>query len=200
MAYERFTFMGSWRDTVEALPTELGNKVLRAIVNYGTAYEAPVINPNDPDSAIVYAIMQSIIPIFEKAKTNYENASHGGRPMTATQEDFDKCFDKRMSNKEIAEYFNCSTKTVERRKKIWKEKQSDKATEKDTAAPNEKDTDIEMEKDTDMDRVGFVGFVGFNDLSEEDKKALKHEKTCWMKEGKTEEEAERLAYSALFGR
>lgn len=161
MAYERFNFMGSWRDTIDALPTELGNKVLRAIMNYGTAYEAPTINPNDQDSVIVYAIMQSIIPILEKAKTNYENASQGGRPMTATQEDFNRLFDERKSNKEIAEFLSCSTKTVERRKKIWKENQT-KKTEKTT----EREMDMEKEKDMDKDTVGFVGFVGCQDKGE----------------------------------
>lgn len=196
MSYERFNFMGSWRDTIDALPMELGNKVLRAIMNYGTAYEAPVINPNDQDSVIVYAIMQSIIPILEKAKTNYENASHGGRPMTATQEDFDKLFDERKSNKEIATILDCSTKTVERRKKIWKEKQTKKTTDMTT----EMEKEMEKEKDMDKDRVGFVGFVCSSDidnLSSEERDIFDYEKKCYINNGYSEEEAARLAFEVV---
>lgn len=43
---------------IEALPQEQGNKLARAIIDYGCYYKVPSVE----DDAVVYAIMQTIIP------------------------------------------------------------------------------------------------------------------------------------------
>ena len=158
MDYERFIFYGSFRKTIEVLEEELGNKVLRAIMNYGTTYELPKINPDDADSTIVFAIMQSIIPVIEKQKTNYESFSKGGRPVSYTQADFDVLFDEGLTNKEVEEQIGCSASTVERRKKIWKDK------EIDTDNDMEKNKDKDMDMDIDSD--GYDGYDGSHNTTQ----------------------------------
>jgi len=121
--YEKFIFYGNFRKTIDVLPEAVGNKILRAIMNYGTAYETPQIKSDDPDSTIVYAIMQTIIPTLEAQKARYESKSNGGRPVNYAQEDFDILFDTEFTNTQIVEQLKCSLSTVERRKKIWNNNQ-----------------------------------------------------------------------------
>jgi hypothetical protein len=172
MEYEKFVFYGSFRKTIEVLSEQVGNKILRAIMNYGTSYELPEIKSDDPDSTVIYAIMQQIIPNIEAQKTKYENASNGGRPVNHPQEDFDILFNSGFTNVEIVKQIGCSEKTVERRKKIWNNNSKETETE-------EEEPDIKETKQSDisnknpetsnqtldtrhkiLDTVGYDGFVG----------------------------------------
>jgi hypothetical protein len=156
MELENFVFYGSFKKTIDVLPEQLGNKVLRAIINYGTAYELPKIKQDDADSAIVYAIMQTIIPNIEAQKQKYENGSNGGRPIRYPQEDFDILFNSGFTNSQIIERLGCSEKTVERRRKIWTTSNgiNDKP---DTQQEDTQQPDIRHEKE---ESVGFDGFDG----------------------------------------
>lgn len=113
--YDNFVFYGVIRDAVDSLPEDVGNRLLRAVMNYGTTGELP-----DPKDAIVYAVMSGYMPNIKNAKTRYSNSKTnggtGGRPNEYSEEDIIKYLRKGMGIKEIAEKFGCSTKTIQRAK------------------------------------------------------------------------------------
>lgn len=108
--YQNFVFYGSMRESVDALPEELGNKLLRAIMNYGTDGEI------DRSDVIIYAILCSIIPNINKAKERYSasvmNGDKGGRPTLVSREQVKQLLDAGNSVAEVAQQLNCSTSTV----------------------------------------------------------------------------------------
>lgn len=111
--YDNFVFYGAIREAVDSLPEDVGNRLLRAVMNYGTAGEMP-----DPRDAVVYAVMSGYMPNIQNAKNRYSaskaNGSTGGRPKTYSDADIAECLSRGISIKEIAERFGCSTKTVQR--------------------------------------------------------------------------------------
>jgi len=88
---------------------------------------------------MVYAFLQMAIPNIEKSKDNYANGSKGGRPVTHTQEEYNKLFEQGVTNKQVEEILKVSHSTVERKKKIWKE-------------IKEREMDLEMERDKEREK------------------------------------------------
>ena len=139
--YENFIFYGSFLKTIEAIPDkELQNKVLMAIIRYGCAWE---VNDEEP---MVNAFLQLVIPTIEKQKDNYAKGSKGGRPVSHTQEEYNKLFDEGKKNKEVEEILGVSSSTVERKKKIWRE-----------IREIEKEKEKEREKEKESGDMGVLG-------------------------------------------
>ena len=127
MEYENFIFYGSFLKTVEAIPDDyLKLRVLEAIVRYGCAWELP----DKEKEPMVYAFLQMAIPNIDKQKDNYAKGAKGGRPVTHTQEEYNKLFEEGKKNREVEEILGVSSSTVERKKAIWKKaKEIDKEKE-----------------------------------------------------------------------
>ncbi len=66
--YKNFLFFGSIRESVETLSEEEGNKLLRAVMIYGTE---GILEAEDP---LIKAILMSIKPNIDKAHANYQEA------------------------------------------------------------------------------------------------------------------------------
>ena len=66
--YDSFMFFGSMRESVEALSEEDGNKLLRAIMIYGTEGE---VKTDDP---MIKAILFSIIPNIDNAHVRHQQS------------------------------------------------------------------------------------------------------------------------------
>ncbi len=64
--YKNFMFFGSMRESVEVLPEEQGNKLLRAIMIYGTE---GIIVEEDP---AILAILYSMIPNIDRTHKRYK--------------------------------------------------------------------------------------------------------------------------------
>ena len=64
--YDSFMFFGSMRESVEALSEEDGNRLLRAIMIYGTEGE---VKTDDP---MIKAILFSIIPNIDNAHVRHQ--------------------------------------------------------------------------------------------------------------------------------
>lgn len=127
MEYENFIFYGSFLKTIEAIPDEsLRLRVLEAIVRYGCTWEIP----DKEEEPMVYAFLQMAIPTINKQKENYAKGTKGGRPVTHTQEEYNKLFDEGKKNKEVEKLLGVSSSTVERKRAIWKEAKA-KETAKD---------------------------------------------------------------------
>ena len=143
MEYENFIFYGSFLKTVEAIPDDyLKLRVLEAIVRYGCAWELP----DKEKEPMVYAFLQMAIPNIDKQKDNYAKGAKGGRPVTHTQEEYNKLFEEGKKNREVEEILGVSSSTVERKKAIWKKaKEIDKEKEKET------------EKDKESEDMGVLG-------------------------------------------
>jgi len=145
--YENFVFYGSMRQTVEALPEEMGNKLLRTIMEYGTT------GILENDDTVIYAIMLSIIPNIKSAKKRYsasvENGKKGGRPTTVDEPKILELHNQGLTQKQISESLSISIKSVQRvlgqnRQKLDKDIDTDKDNDKDTY------TDKEEEAYTDL--------------------------------------------------
>jgi hypothetical protein len=65
--YQNFLFYGSIRESVEELPEDLGNKLLRAVMIYGTE---GVIHEDDPT---IKAVLRSIAPNIERCHKRWED-------------------------------------------------------------------------------------------------------------------------------
>ena len=143
MEYENFLFYGSFLKTIDSIPDDyLKLQVMEAIIRFGCAWELP----NPQENPMVYAFLQMAIPNIEKQKDNYANGSKGGRPVTHTQEEYNKLFDEGKKNKEVQEIMGVSSSTVDRKKKIWRE-----------AKEREKEKEKETEKEKESEVLGFWG-------------------------------------------
>lgn len=111
--YESFVFYGAIRESVDSLPEDVGNRLLRAVMNFGTAGELP-----DPKDPIVYAVMMGYIPNMTNARKRYENSKANGRTGGAHKQyddaEIETYLRSGMGPKEISELIGCSTKTVQR--------------------------------------------------------------------------------------
>lgn len=111
--YENFVFYGAIRESVDSLPEDVGNRLLRAIMNFGTAGELP-----DPKDTIVYAVMMGYIPNITNARKRYEinkaNGKSGGAQKQYSDTEIETYLKSGMGIKEVAERIGCSTKTVQR--------------------------------------------------------------------------------------
>lgn len=149
--YQNFVFYGSMRESIDALPEELGNKLLRAIMNYGTDGEI------DRSDAIIYSLMCSIMPNINKAKERYtaavENGKKGGRPQKVNREQVKQLLNEGKTVTEIAKECGCSTSTIYEIKKGFPETQKPKTyLDIDKDIDIDKDNDTDKEKDTDNER------------------------------------------------
>lgn len=66
--YNSFMFFGSIRESVEALSEEDGNKLLRAVVIYGTE---GIVKSDDP---LTRAVLFSIIPNIDNAHVRHQQS------------------------------------------------------------------------------------------------------------------------------
>lgn len=77
--YTSFMFFGSIRESVEALSEEDGNKLLRAVMLYGT--EGILEN----DNPLIYAILLSIKPNIDKASARYKEKIENSKKYRESQ-------------------------------------------------------------------------------------------------------------------
>ena len=66
--YNSFLFFGSIRESVDALSIEDGNKLLRAVMIYGTE---GIVETDDP---MIKAILFSIVPNIDNAHVRHQQA------------------------------------------------------------------------------------------------------------------------------
>lgn len=125
----------------EAYP-EMGNELLKAIVEYGIYGEYDKTNP------IIEAMMVNIGFGIDKAKDRYtkavENGKQGGRPKMIDNEKVRELKEAGLTNREVAERLGCSVSSVEKANKENRE------TRKNRKNPNDNvvnDNDNEKEKE-----------------------------------------------------
>ncbi|MBQ4109488.1 MAG: helix-turn-helix domain-containing protein [Clostridia bacterium] len=108
---ESFVFYPSFAETVNDFPEEIGNKLLRAIVNYGTYG----IMPDDEDY-IIKGVMRTIKRNIDKAKERYAetvaNGEKGGRPRKYDYDEIIDLYNEGLPIKAIAEKLNTTKGTI----------------------------------------------------------------------------------------
>ena len=190
--YSNFVFYGSWKTLLDGFSKEQAKEILWQIVNYGVG------SSFDTDDKMIIAIIQgAIAPTINAAQDRYlksvVNGKKGGRPKKAIDlNEAKEMMEKGISKKAIAEHFNVSTDTLERRFKessqnIFAEEMPQNCSAK-TAIPQNlyKDTDIDIysDKDTDIDNANLARFA-----RDERKERFEY----WRAQGRSEEEAQRAA-------
>lgn len=149
--YENFVFYGSMKQTIDALPTDMGNALLRAIMNYGTTGEI------DDSDSIIHAIMLSIIPNIDSAKkrfkTSQENGSRGGRKKRINDNEILELHSSGLNQREISEELDISLKSVQRALLGQKTKPRHNLNidiEKDIETQTQKENESEPKREPDM--------------------------------------------------
>lgn len=117
----------------EAYP-EMGNELLKAIVEYGIYGEYDKTNP------IIEAMMVNISFGIDKAKDRYtkavENGKQGGRPKMIDNEKVRELKEAGLTNREVAERLGCSVSSVEKANKENRETRKNRKNPNDNVNVN----------------------------------------------------------------
>lgn len=146
---------------INYLPTnELKWEAVNGLFEYGFYGVVP-----ESDNPFINMVYVQAIPSMRNAKERYlkavENGKKGGRPTNIDAEKIMQLKADGKTNKEIAEMFSCSEKTIEYHITEYNKNK------KSIKIESDKDIESDTYSDTDTDTERFLGFQGDNNISDE---------------------------------
>ena len=194
MNYDNFVFYGSWRETLEGFREEFGDDYAKeALWNLMLMATAGDIETNR--KSIIGFINGAVMPNVNKAKDRYaaaiENGKKGGRPKIKLNEQEVLAKKKELKTwKATAQYFGISEQSLKNYRNVWENEKNEKN-------PKNLDIDIDIDIDIENDNENEKEKKELFFLDENENSFFDFEKSCYIRKGYNDADAEEMAYSLV---
>ena len=212
MNYDNFVFYGSWRETLEGFREEFGDDYAKEAL-WNLMLMATAGDIETKRNSIIGFINGAVMPNINKAKDRYaaaiENGKKGGRPKIKLNEQEVLAKKKELKTwKATAQYFGISEQSLKNYRNVWENEKNEKNPKNlDIDIDIDIEKDIEKENDNDNDNVKENEMESESEMENEKKKLVfldedemdffRFEKSCFIREGYKDAEAEEMAYSLV---